>query len=217
MSFQKSHWLVNNKNRTDLTGYLTHLTRPTEEYPDPTDILIKILNERILRGSSKGYIIGGHKVVCFQDIPLYSVAENAINHIEEYERGNAKLRYYPCGLAFPKESLSYLVDAKTKIPIPNSGVRPVIYEKSDVARNFLPEEQHWRIVDLDISGLNSGGPVTDWTHEREWRLLGDVEFFYNTVTVLLRDGNQFRNFISKINPNILRELGGIVVLDTLLY
>lgn len=215
MPFQAADWQANNKNRSDLTGYLTHLTRPTNEYPDPTDLLLKILNERKLKGSSKGYIVGKHKVVCFQDMPLYSVAENAINHIEDYERENNKLRYYPCGLAFPKASLTTLVNSTTKMSIP--GVRPVIYEESGIARSFIREDQHWRIVDFDLSGFYQEENLTDWTHEREWRLLGDLEFFYGGVTVLLRDGKQFQNFISKINPNILRQLGGIVCLDTLLY
>lgn len=80
----------------------------------------------------------------------------------------------------------------------------------------MPVNEHWRIVDFDLSGFYQGTNLTDWTNER-WRLLGDLEFFYGGVTVLLRDEKQFQNFISKINPNTLRQLGGIVCLDTLLY
>ncbi|MCU5395972.1 hypothetical protein CN639_23985 [Bacillus toyonensis] len=89
----------------------------------------------MLQGSKEGYIVGEYKVVCFQEAPLYSIAENAINHIEEYERhvqGTTthfmKLRYYPCGLSLHKESIYQLIDGITGQKISNLGVRPVIYE-----------------------------------------------------------------------------------------
>jgi hypothetical protein len=214
MTYQWMQWKKTTKNRTDLTNLLTHLTRPKPEYPNPTDLLIKILNERTLLGSTEGYIVGNQKVVCFQDAPLYAIAENAINHIEEIEQnGVNKLRYFPCGLAFPKDTLYTLV-APDNSPISGSGARPVIYEKTGIAKDFLPDNQHWRIVDFEISNTNN---ITDWTYEREWRLKGDLTFHYNLTTVLLRDSQQYREFVKKVDYNILTELGGIVCLDTLLY
>ncbi|WP_040287094.1 hypothetical protein [Sporosarcina koreensis] len=217
MAYSINQYKQNIKQRSDVTGMLTHLTKGSELYGNPTDILVKILNDRLLIGSSKGYIVGGNKVVCFQDIPLYSVAQNAINHIEEYEKGQTtKLRYYPCGLAFSKVNLAQLVDT-FDAPIPNTGARPVIYEKTNIAKEFLPTSEAWRIVNFDMTQAYSGNSIIDWTHEREWRILGDLTFRYSDVTILLRNSEQYREFISKISPEILRELSGIICLEYLMY
>lgn len=223
MAYTSSAWKQNYKERTDLTGFLTHLTRSQPENNlGATDVLIKILREGMLQGSTEGYIVGNEKVVCFQEAPIYSIAENAINHIEEYERNIQsksaafmKLRYYPCGLSFPKETLYQLHDGINGLPIPNLGVRPVIYEKTEIAKSFLPQSEYWRIVDFELTG---GNGVTDWTHEREWRIkTSHFKFPYNIVTVILRDSNQYQEFMNKIEPDIVRQLAGIVCLDKLLY
>ncbi|UTE76758.1 hypothetical protein [Rossellomorea sp. KS-H15a] len=218
MVFQISQWNQTNKNRTDLTGLLTHLTRRQGAEMSATDVLVKILTERQLRGSSKGFIIGGNEVVCFQDIPLYSVAENAINHIEDYESGKTgKLRYDACGISFHKSTISQLYTLDSNQRIPDFGARPVIYERSELAKEFIHPSQYWRIVDFDLKELYFNGQVTDWTHEREWRILGSLTFHYNLITVLLRNAEQYREFMLKIDPAIVKQLGGIVVLDALLY
>lgn len=219
MAYQATHWRETHKSRTDLTGLLTHLTRRQDENNlDATGVLIKILNERTLMGSRKGFIIGNRDVVCFQEAPLYSIAENAINHVEEYEANKVtRLRYDACGLVFHKSTISQLYDDISGQVIPNSGVRPVIYERSDLARQFLPPDQYWRIVDLDIRDLFWGGNITDWTHEREWRLTGSFKFRYEFVTVLLRNNKQYQDFMTRMDINIVKQLAGIVILDTLLY
>ncbi|WP_409253858.1 hypothetical protein V1502_08155 [Bacillus sp. SCS-153A] len=218
MAYQTFQWNQTNKNRTDLTGLLTHLTRRQEPNLNATDVLIKILTERQLLASSRGFIIGGHEVVCFQDIPLYSIAENAINHVEEYEAGEiGRLRYDACGISLHKSTVSQLYTQENYQIIPDKGARPVIYERSELAKQFVHQDQHWRIVDFDLKDLYHNGPVTDWTHEREWRILGNLTFHYELITVLLRNSAQYREFMSKIDPTIVKQLGGIVVLDTLLY
>ncbi|MDT3498298.1 DUF2971 domain-containing protein [Bacillus toyonensis] len=223
MAYTPTTWKQTYKERTDLTGFLTHLTRPQPENNlEATDVLIKILREGTLQGSTKGYIVGNEKVICFQEAPIYSIAENAINHIEEYERyvqsttnPYMKLRYYPCGLSLPKQVLYQLVDSVTRQVIPNIGVRPVIYEKTEIAKGFLPENEYWRIVDFELTG---GNGITDWTHEREWRIKANYfKFPYGIVTVILRDSNQYQEFMSKIEPDIVKQLAGIVCLDKLLY
>ncbi|MYL37357.1 DUF2971 domain-containing protein [Halobacillus litoralis] len=217
MPYESLNWKQTHRNRTDLTGLLTHLTRRQEEYGlNSTDVLIKILNERTLRASSKGYIVGNKPVVCFQEVPLYSVAENAILHVEEYESmAVQKLRYDACGLVFHKSEVSQLVmDAK---PIPDMGVRPVIYERTELAKQFLPDNEYWRIVDFDIRELIHNGKITDWTHEREWRVPCDILFNYSSITVLLRNTYQYQEFMYKINHSIVNQLGGIVILEKLLY
>jgi hypothetical protein len=218
MAYQNLHWNQTNKNRTDLTGLLTHLTRRQLPELNETDVLIKILKERQLRASSRGFINGGYKVVCFQEIPLYSVAENAINHVEDFEAEKiGRLRYDACGISFHKSLISQLYSTQSGEMIPDAGARPVIYERSELAKNFIHKDQHWRIVDFDLKQLHFDGPITDWTHEREWRILGDISFAYSMITVLLRNAAQFQEFMSKIDPEIVKQLRGIVVLDTLMY
>ncbi|MFU1903147.1 DUF2971 domain-containing protein [Bacillus thuringiensis] len=220
MVYNPTAWNQTHKSRTDLTSFLTHLTRPQfESNLNETDVLIKILREATLLGSTAGYIVGQQKVVCFQEAPLYSVAENAINHIEEHEKDpSIRLRYYPCGVTFPKHYLYQFGDNNGNA-VPNLGVRPVIYEKTDVAKSFLPPSQHWRIVDLELhSMIYPNSNITDWMHEREWRVCTDaIHFHYAMTTVLLRDSNQYREFMNKIEPDIVKQLAGIVCLDKLLY
>lgn len=47
------------------------------------------------------------------------------------------------------------------------GGRPVIYDQTIEAKKYLPESQHWRIVNFDLSNDDR---LVDWTHEREWRV-----------------------------------------------
>ena len=48
--------------------------------------------------------------------------------------------------------------------------RPVIYDKTISAKKYLPENEWWRIVNLDLSDEDR---FIDWTHEREWRVPND--------------------------------------------
>lgn len=51
--------------RSDMSSYVTHLTRKTEEN-NAIEILIKIINDSKLIGSSnKGYIQGKNRATCF--------------------------------------------------------------------------------------------------------------------------------------------------------
>lgn len=162
MSYTRRAWSERIANRVDISTGLVHLTRSTEEQ-SVLKVLLKILLEKKLIGSSnKGFICGDRKAVCFQDAPLYSIAQNV--YFEDMQRlanRNYKKRYEPYGLAFPKDYLF------------NKDARPVVYEKTDRAKKFLPREDWWRIVRFDLSKPEG---FIDWTHEREWRLPGDLEF-----------------------------------------
>jgi hypothetical protein len=120
---------------------LVHLTRESE-YGDVFDVMHKIFVDQKLLGSTtdKGFICGDRKAVCFQDIPLYSVCQNVFYEQKQCEDDEKyKLRYRAIGLVFTKEYLFL------------KGARPVIYEQTDVAKQFLPANEWWRIVRLDLS------------------------------------------------------------------
>lgn len=90
------------------------------------------------------------------------------------------------------------------------------YEKTETAKKFLPQEEYWRIVRLDLEYSNN---IIDWTHEREWRIKGDFNFELNQVEILLSNQNSVKSFYNYCeNENMLhifKEVKGIITLKSL--
>lgn len=202
------------KNRTDLTIYLTHLTKPSRQdgIDSPIKVLLQILRERTIKGSSRT-IIGQNEVVCFQEAPIISIAQNAFFETTYDKAGEyypvpkdpkADLSYFPYGISFEK-SLVW-----------RYGGRPVIYDQSETAKTYICENEWWRIVNLDLANIE-GGVVKDWTHEREWRIKGDFQFGLEDVFVLLPDENAYSRFVEQIETEILKKIRGMILLGPLLY
>lgn len=160
------------------------------------------LEEQTIVGSSKsGYVAGRFSATCFQDVPLYSLCQNTYHEQIYRNELGGKIRYSPIGLAFSK---SYIY---------SKGGRPVIYEKLEVAKKLLQEDEWWRIVSFDLSNKQE---IIDWTHEREWRLKGNFEFAIEKAYVLLTNGKSYKKFMNMASPEIIKSVGGIVVLDPIL-
>jgi len=145
MPYSLENWTNRIATRSDLTGYLTHLTRPANingKELDSIEVLIKILSEQCLIGSStqSGFISGNRKAVCFQDTPVHQLTQNIYSE-QEYRKNNpkAKLRYTGTGLMFQKHYLY------------RKGSRPVIYDDTEAAKSYLPMCEWWRIVKLELS------------------------------------------------------------------
>lgn len=145
--------------RPDFNQSVVHLTRERREFEDPLglkvksivpafDVLKEIIKSGVIRAGS-GYIKGNREAVCFSEIPLSSVHEFAKPATED----GARYRFY--GVALSKRTVFGL------------GGRPVIYIP-DQEGDWIPEEQKWRQVRFEYD-------VVDFTHEREWRVPGDVE------------------------------------------
>lgn len=208
------NWKDRISHRTDISASLVHLTKGNNELK-ALDVLMKILKERTLRGSSnvmvngspRGFICGDSPVVCFQDVPLYSLSENIL-HEQRMRKDNDKLpiRYLPFGLKFSK---NYIF---------KNGGRPVIYEKTETAKQFLPKEEYWRIVRLDMNDDNN---IIDWTHEREWRIKGDFNFDIQEVEILLSNQHSVKKLYSYCKDNnmmdIFDQISGIVTLQSLIF
>lgn len=196
-------WVNRYHSRTDIGAYLTHLTRRTSNM-GAVDVLIKILIERNLLGSgNKGFIPGNEKAVCFQDTPLYGIAQNILHEEKIREELGGKLRYDAVGLMLPKPYLF------------RNGCRPVIYETKEIA-NELFSNVKWRIVTMDFPSTEN---IIDWSHEREWRIKGDFNFDISKAYVVLSNSDDYKEFIEKvdeIDKNILSEIKGIIVLDPIL-
>lgn len=182
MSYTFKDWRNRYSERTDLTTGLVHLTRSPDN-ESVAKLMFKILSEQTLVGSTteKGFIVGKNSAVCFQDAPLSSVCQNTWFEQKLRENGTtSKTRYHPCGFMFSKQIVY------------QNGGRPVIYDKTEDAKKYLPEEQWWRIVNFDLSNMDS---IVDWTHEREWRVKGDFKFEVNQVSLLFTKSSTYKKFI----------------------
>lgn len=200
MVYDSNQWIDKHARRSDITGLLTHLTKPNTNM-DAIDILIKILNEKTLLGSTtkSGYIIGNTPAVCFQEAPLYSIAQNCYEEKKKQQAdSNYKVKYQPIGLQFHKWTIY------------SKGGRPALYEESNKAKTILPQREHWRIVDFD---LHDKQKLTDWTHEREWRLPGNLAFDYQDVYIVIDNKDSYKRLIQKMDHNILSQIQGITVIN----
>lgn len=99
-----------------------------------------------------------------------------------------------------------------------SGGRPVIYDKTDEAKMYLPKSEYWRIVNLDFSNENN---YIDWMHEREWRIPNDLEFDLSDVDILIHSGKSYKEFIDRCraydNKDILKEIKSLITLPPILF
>ncbi len=185
MGLDINQWKERIASRSDMTGMVTHLTKPptntqckseSEINQSATANLIKILQDRRLSGSTtkSGFIVGQTSAVCFQDVPLYGLIQN-VEHEYKRRQVNAteKLRYCGVGIAFSKWYIF------------SEGGRPVFYEETAKAKDLLPETEHWRIVNLKFDQKTN--KCIDWMHEREWRFPGDFSFKVRSAHVLLYD------------------------------
>lgn len=202
MKYNAKIWKNRHRHRSDISTYITHLTKNTKE-KDSLDVLEEILNTKKIIGSSpeKGFIIGENSAVCFQDIPLYGVSQNSLHEELNRKELGAKIRYQPYGLTFKK---SYVY---------GKGGRPVFYEQKEKAKEILSEEEWWRIVSFDLSNRDS---IKDWTHEREWRLKGDFEFELDKAIILLPMLQNYKRFVERFGTEIFAKIGGVIILDTIL-
>lgn len=85
-------------------------------------------------------------------------------------------------------------------------------------KSILPSDEYWRIVNYDLSDNKY---MVDWTHEWEWRVPGDVQFEYKNVEIIVESNTYYQKFveycIQKEKLDMLRQINGIVVLDTIFY
>ena len=146
--------------RPDFTGGLIHMTKPrkpVEQWGKPApnaeetvpafDVLKKVLTDGKIVGGTT-YVKGGKPVVCFSEIPLSSLQYYV-------DRDGQKSRLTSYAIAISKASGF------------EAGARPVIY-LPDKESDWIPKDQIWRLVQFQDG-------TVDFTHEREWRMLGDFD------------------------------------------
>lgn len=207
MGYDIRKWRERLAERVDLSSQVIHLTRLKKKGEKSIDNLKSIVRDRTILGSGKsGYIIGDQPAVCFQDAPLYAACQNC--YFEQKNRKSfpdAKMRYSPIGIMFPKD----YVYAK--------GGRPVFYEKTEIAKEMLPKNNWWRIVNFDLSDNKN---IVDWTHEREWRCPGDFEFDIKKSTLLFLNDRHYKKFLKwDLNQEepVYDQVKSVVILSDILY
>lgn len=200
--FDSEAWADRYSSRSDMSLYLTHLTKGNDDMNE-LDVLIKILNEGRLIGSGReGFISGADRAVCFQDVPIQSVVQNLTHEEKNFlDKKSNKVRYTGTGLMVPKPYAF------------KKGARPVIYETREEARKLYSDVK-WRVVTLE---LNNAEEIIDWTHEREWRVKGDFEFTLDNIVILLPSAPSYRYFIQHVDPEILKKISGIMLLSKLVH
>ncbi|OZQ66540.1 DUF2971 domain-containing protein [Paenibacillus odorifer] len=185
-------------SRSDMSMYLTHLTKGTDKLSS-LDVLFKIINEQRIKGSDgSGFVIGDNTAACFQDAPLSGISQNVIHERRYRDTLGSKIRYEPFGISFSKRYIY------------KKGGRPCVYEDKETAKTLLQPSEWWRIVNYNLSDNSN---IVDWTHEREWRVKGDFSFDLKHATILVPHDKEYRDFISRVDKELISKLQGIVVLS----
>lgn len=121
-----------------------------EKIVEPFEVLKEIISTGIVLASgNQGFVKGTQKAVCLSEIPLSAVHHFAAAPSEK----KARYRFY--GIALSKKTIF------------NSGGRPVIYLPDNEA-DWIPNDHKWRHVRYEFGNV-------DFTHEREWRVPGDLD------------------------------------------
>lgn len=208
MAYNLDEWKARIAERSDMSTSLVHLTRENGN-DDTFNVLYKILKSKKLIGSStaSGFICGNNTAVCFQDVPLNSICQNVYYEQKRIkDKKDKKIRYRAIGLLFQKDYVF------------KKGGRPVIYDKSQDAKEYLPEEEWWRIVNMNFNDKEN---IVDWSHEREWRLKGDFEFELGEATILVINYSSLKSIVERIKKedgiDIRDKIKGIVSLTNVLY
>ncbi len=153
---------MNRRSLTQITsgGMLSHFTRATRSGA-AMDNLTAILRDGKIHGSTR-MVRGRQPVVCMFDASL--------DELEQILVRKNRRRYEPFGLALDKRYAFTM------------GARPALYMQWREAQGILAEKERWRVVAIDLKR----NPPIDWSFEREWRLLGDLELPTRGAVALVR-------------------------------
>lgn len=147
-SHQLYHWI-----KTEVSNI-----NKDEAYESAFEILVKILSDGFIKGSSK-FITGGDRCVCFTESP-------------EYFMDDDKSDYQPFGISFLKEDIFIF------------GGRPVIYQPYEELK-YLDESIWWKYVQYDPWCSVTTGNKIDFSWEREWRIKTDELAVIDSVAVIV--------------------------------
>ena len=200
--------MVEKIRRADFSDSLVHLTRERREYSSANfvdqrllrevsafDVLKEILSSGILRGSgNEGFVKGSRRAVCFSEIPLSAMHLFARPPDDPLEPAKpARYRFY--GIAVSKRALF------------EAGGRPVIY-LPDSEGHWIPPEEKWRQVRYEHG-------VVDFTHEREWRVPGDLDLTKLGVYVIAWSTSEARD-LAKFSTPLAKSILSVIPMEDII-
>jgi hypothetical protein len=178
------------KHRPDITHALIHLIgdRRSTGGLSADEALYSILRGGVIKGSGEeGFIKGPNRAVCLTEMPLSSVKYFVQN-------------------TYHKHNYKYFGIALSKVKGWKAGARPVIYLPDDEA-NWIPDDERWRHMKFNFGDV-------DFTHEREWRMKGDLKLqgfgFYVIVP-----NREYEKRVLEINPKCVKSIIGFLHMDYL--
>jgi hypothetical protein len=210
------------RKRDDLSTFLVHLTRNTENARTAKENLIDIICGRVIEPrNAKGLFYSVDEVrhqvksVCFNETPL-SYIKHTIGKLHGRD-----IELSPYGLVFSKDFLIH------------KGANPIFYVNTynnqnrkqvliDTIRQLDVSQQKEIAPYIDIFGWTSaGGGIYDFHWEHEWRYLGNFEFEWKDIVFGLCEDEYideleqlFEKEIRFISPFMsLEEIVGRLVLN----
>jgi hypothetical protein len=167
---------------------LTHFTRAWRT-ASALDNLLAILEQGVVRGARR-MIRGGR--------PAVSLFDASFPELGGLLARRNRRRYEPFGIAIDKRYAFRM------------GARPVIYLPWREAEELLAPEERWRVVTIEMDR----NPPVDWTHEREWRVAGDLPLearYFSALVASWRDADAIFEHFDRRPP-----CAGVIPLDALL-
>ena len=211
-----------NLNRMgNVSTFMVHLTRNTEDARSAKENLIDILCTRVIQPrNSKGLfyategVTDAARTVCFAEAQF-----NAIKHLVGKHTGRG-VELSPYGLVFSKDLLI------------QKGANPVFYVNTysnqdrkqailEAMKQLDIHKQKEIAPFVEIFGWNGSGGIYDFHREHEWRYSGDFEFEWKDIIFGLCDDEHieemellFEKEIKFISPQMnLEEVFGRMVLN----
>ncbi|WP_309398864.1 abortive infection system antitoxin AbiGi family protein [Cerasicoccus maritimus] len=207
--------------RGDISKFLVHLTRDTEEL-DARDNLISILrakkiearnfhclfSPKLRRSLLTPVLKNAFKTVCFTETPLDQI------HKLTAENFPRRIRLKPYGLVFWRDALV------------QKGANPAIYVNGDGTslREFLiaefdrhfkgitalkslrEKEAYYKEIVSYYSLINLMSSKHDFSWEREWRHSGDFRFKYSEIVAIVVDDPE--DFIEYSSSKLSKGISG---------
>lgn len=144
--------MSDNCNRPDLSTFLIHLTKGSDEETAFNNLKSIIRGKTLLKSY---YTVDDKKVVCFTETPIGCIktAEGLTSYTNYHKYSRFGIMVY-------------------KKDVYQQGGRPVLYLEAKYLSK-LPKEIRWRHQKFEPSFTSV---KHDYTWEREWRMVGDFKF-----------------------------------------
>ncbi|MGM0332017.1 hypothetical protein [Enterococcus sp. AZ050] len=183
--------IIDLTDRTDISKFLTHLTRNTRD-ATAKENLISILNDKRINASSYCCMFNKElsklseeyqkefSVTCFTETPLDRL-KVVVKTLEHNNR-----RFEPYGLIFMKD---------TQCLESGFGINPVIYirqKNTSLTKSFWDQFNNWKDSPNENASFPTFGCLVnhvssenDFQWQREWRMKGDYHFDYNHIVAVI--------------------------------